>query len=449
MNPPKVRCCNLDWLEVYVLEPFDVCLNADFYMAQGYTVHVREYGTRVYQEMFVICGDDNKPFLEVRRNPFSAGEASSVLQVNSCHLRLVNRACYYDNAAEILLQFIQKYGYMFKRIARLDVCLDFERFDSGDYPQFFIQRYLKGKFAKINQGRIRVYGNELSDGHNASGYARSYHGKVIVQDVMTVRLFGDDKWAGQLWNSVSWGSKSSMVSTKLYNKTLELREGTDKPYIKQAWFLAGLVDHPIDLYKVNAKGEIYYPEIWRLEFSIKSARNGWYTVEEDGNGRKLHSYPHDLSQWLTRGQCLEKFMSLVPHYFRFKHFIKGQRKDRCPDKILFDLKNLNNVYHLNKTSIASTSAKNTSFVERLVKMLVSYRETHQLSDIKSNLDNLINYLNREIMIHNMNVTDALQARVLQIVLELKLKGDKTDPNRLIDQIKAIIENQKSNNELCF
>ena len=52
---PK-RCVNLDWLEVHAREPIGQPHNADYFREYGCEVQEREYGTRVYKEMFVILG---------------------------------------------------------------------------------------------------------------------------------------------------------------------------------------------------------------------------------------------------------------------------------------------------------------------------------------------------------------------------------------------------------
>ena len=95
---PTARCVNLDWLEVHAYEPIVTSLNAIYFRSQGWIVDEREYGTRVYREMFTLRGRDNMPLLEVRRNPASQG-LNGVHQANECHIRLVNRACYFDDAA--------------------------------------------------------------------------------------------------------------------------------------------------------------------------------------------------------------------------------------------------------------------------------------------------------------------------------------------------------------
>lgn len=351
------RCCNIDWLEVYCLEPIDVILNADYYRTAGVEVVERPYGTRVYREMFIIKDNWGNPAIEVRRNPVSGESDGGILPINACHIRLTNRACYYDNAATFLQQFLDSYHYTFQRIARIDVCLDFIRFDSLDYPEKFVRRYLQGKYRKINQGRIHVH--------------------------------GDDAWHGQTYNSVAWGSKKSMVSTKLYNKSKELREVHNKPYIKQSWFECGLVHHPIDCYVKDRKGRLHYPDIWRLEFSIQSGRKGWYEIIEDGKAKHIHSYPNTLAEWATREKCLEKFFSLVPHYFRFKHYDPNTRKDRCIDKTLFHPDENLTTYHLQK--IAETQPQQP-LEERLRKLLQQYREKKVTPAIRQSIDVILRAL---------------------------------------------------------
>ncbi|WP_405366737.1 hypothetical protein, partial [Ruminobacter sp.] len=166
------RCINLDWLEVHVYEPILKPHDAYYYRSCGYVVHEREYGTRVYKEMFVIDGSDGLPLLEVRRNPASTG-LKGIHSPNESHIRLVNRACYFDNAADFLDKFLITHEYYDVRISRVDICMDFAKFDFGDDPAAFVRRYFHRKYSKINQGRIHAHGS--------------------------------DTWSGQDWNSLSWG----------------------------------------------------------------------------------------------------------------------------------------------------------------------------------------------------------------------------------------------------
>ena len=291
------RCINLDWLEVFCFENGEPH-NADYFRRAGFVVDEREYGTRIYNQMFTLMGEDGHPLLEVRRSP-----KSLMMPQQATHLRLVNRSCYFDNAADVMAEFIDRYEYTFQRISRVDICLDFVRFDDNTLPRVFMQRYMRGKFSKINQANIRAHGS--------------------------------DNWTGRVWNSVSWGSPSSMIGTKFYNKTLELYDPkTDsfgKPYIRHAWFNAGLIDN-IDRCTLNNEQQ----EIWRVEFSIQSSVKRWSVIELDGKAKDYQSLHNTLDCYDCKDKLLTMFAALQQHYFHFKRYIMEQRKDRCPDRRLFN-----------------------------------------------------------------------------------------------------------------
>lgn len=152
-------CVSVDWLEVYCLESNDrYPCNADYFRTKGYFVNERDYGTRQYAEMFTIEDEHGEPWIEIRRNPMSGQSVFSGLNPMSTHIRLVNRHCYFDDAIEKLRNFLTLHDYIFKRIFRIDICRDFEYFDSGDDPAKFCRRYLANKYAKINQCHLSAHG---------------------------------------------------------------------------------------------------------------------------------------------------------------------------------------------------------------------------------------------------------------------------------------------------
>lgn len=359
-----IRCINIDWLEIYAHEAADgTTRDADYFRENGYEVREREYGTRQYNQMFTIFDNVGEPLLEVRRDPKGASSLSgfSVLDERSCHIRLVNRTCYAPAAAQIMQNFCDKFGYLISRISRIDIALDFERFDYGDEPQKFVNRYLQGRYSKINQSNIRANGKDL--------------------------------WDGRFWNSLSWGSKTSQVSTKLYNKTLELSEHKDKPYIRQAWAAAGLVDDFVELTKRKPDGTIYKPSIWRLEFSIKSSVKKWYVIEDVHSGKKkIRSIHCTLEQFRDRTKLMEHFAGLCHHYFFFKHFEEGQRKDRCKDKKLFDFSQINTFYEVQH--IATAKAETSALISLKSKLII-YRKLHQFGSEAKAIDSVLELIKQD------------------------------------------------------
>lgn len=403
------RCVNLDWLEVYCLEsckdyPHDV----EFFMRRGVEVVARPYGTRVYAEMFTIYDDAHEPAIEVRRNPISAKRdgSPSVLNPMACHIRLVNRSCYRQDAVDFLRSFLFKYEFEFQRISRVDICLDFERFDKGDEPAAFMRRYMSGRYSKINQATIHA------------------HGK--------------DTWEQRVWNSVSWGAPKSMVSTKFYCKSLELKESRDKPYIRQAWALAHLVDDFQTLTKRKADGTIYKPDIWRVEFSIRSSVKGWVVTEDyHSHKKKLISMRNTLSCYQTKPQMLDIFASLSHRYFYFVKYQNGVRKDRCEQKILFDFTQQNDFYNIERPA---TSRQPENDLEKLRIRLESYLHHCIDPDMASAVHSLLDLIYEQRLRFSAAIPhDAHEVELLRRLIAYRLNNDVNEPVAVsLEQTKALI-----------
>lgn len=400
------RCINLDWLEVYCLEPIDQPHDPDYYRGLGMEVDVRDYGTPQYKQMFTIRGEFGYGVIEVRRDPKQAEYENAILPINATHIRLTNRACYARNAVQELQAFLERHHYTLVRIFRIDLCLDFVRFDSGDDPQSFVHRYIKRKYSKINQ---------------AEG-----HGHFT------------DRWDGRHWNSISWGKAVSAVTTKLYNKSLELMEVHDKPYIKQSWFESGLIDHPIDCYKLQADGQRRYPTIWRLEFSIKSKVKNWTTIEYHGEEKKLRSIPNRLDVYDTEDKMLTMFASLCEHYFHFKHFQYGVLKSKCPDKVLFKFDKM--PVQMRVEHPASPQREDNELL-RLRKYLMRYRLVHFDPQVTKAIDNIVERIDAEnLRRYTANPANTMELRALQLAIARRIDGDRRDIFDVLHEIEADLKN---------
>lgn len=408
---PKHRCVNIDWLEVSVLEPPSEPHDPEYFRSCGLIVSEREYGTRVWTQMFTIEGDDHLPFIEVRRLP-----KSDIIAPNVAHLRFVNRVCYFPHSAAIMHDFIIRHNYDFAHIARIDICLDFERFDYGDDPKEFMRRFMENKYSKINQANIHAHGS--------------------------------DEWSGRVWNSLSWGSPASDVGTKFYNKTLELYDPVTKaygkPYIRQAWQAAGLVDNATTMEKHRPDGSVYTPDIWRVEFSIRSSVKKWFTIHLNGKEKDIQSIRNTLDMYDDDDKLLIMFASLSQHYFRFKHLIKrynfykegktdgyAQRKDRCPDKLLFNWKAVQTTYKVEKTAIATSDKPPRDFL-LLLSQLKQYRDiTHDIA-IRNTCTILIDHLTQRMQTFDQsNPRHRIDVESLRIALRRHIDLPTIDPAILI------------------
>lgn len=411
------RCVNLDWLECYCLEDaLNYPHDARYFRERGWHVVERDYGTPMYREMFTLFDAYNEPLLEVRRAPKSDSQRGlGLFDHYSAHVRLCNRSCYLEGAARFLQSFLEEHGFAFQRISRVDVCLDFEKFDEGDLPQKFLQRYIAGKFSKINQARISAHGM--------------------------------DAWDGRAWNSVSWGAPSSMVRTRFYNKSLELAQVKDKPYIRQAWQAAGLVSDMHTLERTLPDGTSYKPEIWRVEFAVQSSTKGWFVVDDyNGDRHKLRSIRNTLDCYFSRQQLFDIFASLAHHYFHFKHvtYKNGkdgvreiERKDRCPDKVLFRKNEINSFYQL---ETVATAEPRRQPLDTLLLRLYAYRDTHYQDNVRQACNVLISFLESENRLRDFpSPLAGTELEILRRAIELHLKAKDVPVSTTLEQAKEMVQ----------
>lgn len=402
-----VRCVNIDWLEVYVLEDNQrYPCNADYFRRYGYFVTERVYGTRLYREMFTIQDEHGEDMIEVRRNPFSAESSFSGLSERSSHIRFVNRYCYFDNAVRIMAEFLIRHDYEFQRIYRIDVAYDFRAFDYGDNPERFIRRYVEKKFSKVNQTKVRV--------------------------------FGDDGWTSFDWESISWGSPTSMVSTKMYNKTKELASmGWSKPWIVQAWFESGLIESYTDL-----------PDVWRIEFSMHSSAKNWLRIEDsDAKRTATKMIPHTLELFDGRDKLWQRFQDLAHHYFRFRYIEYNQkvnsdgsrdlkRKDLCREKKLFQWDEKREFYKIDNVTRTSTPSTEN---ERLRRAVIRYKGRSLDMDVRRSCDVIIQALENQVIHRHTSHGTREEIDAIRLQIATRTDWNLEEVYRQADKILQLLE----------
>lgn len=398
-SPNKVKCINLDWLSVYCLEPKGCVMNAAYYKKLGWSVEEREYGTPQYREKFTLM-NGRHPFLEIERNPYSLKQNGGIFEPESCHIRLANRTLYQPNPVQQLTNFIIKYGYEYKGISRVDVCCDLTIFDNGMKPQDLANKYIKDKIWKVHQSHIAPNTDDGDDTWRIPIHLGA-HGKETK--------------TGRTWNSLKWGSPKSALSTKLYNKTLELETNTGKFYIKDTWVKAGLCDLQKVRYEyrnpktkeieIRSKQISVVPgtainqeipieeakkiDVWRVEFSINSEGRKWIDLGDN------HIVDLSLNAFDNLDSLAATFFTCSEWLFCFiyaKWITKGatrwkERTNRCKKLQLFNTKFLHSHYKPQRqTEMEDPSRTEKIMMYRLIQkskdknLSEAYREAcHQVA----------------------------------------------------------------------
>lgn len=389
------KLISIDWLEVFCKEPLASSLNASYYKALGWNVTERAYGTPQYREMFYLNDEHGKPFLEIRRNPYSIKSEGGIFDPNDCHIRLANRTCYNSKCIDMLRHFLSSNNYNYKGISRIDICADQTEFDNGMNPQKLCNEFMKEKIWKVHQSAISAHNDNADD---TQRYLEELMQLSKDDDKVSLGAHGNGRNVGRMWNSLKWGSPRSAISTKIYDKTLELAtESHEKLYIKDAWVNQGLCDLQKVGYDVKDKeghvthkskmvcvkagtsipaeipiSEAQQIKVWRVEFSMKSEGRTWIDISKD---KKIEL---NLSNFDRANKLGYVFYMMASWNFQFVWSAyttegRAKRKDRCKAITLYNTAWLGDSQDFRPTQ--PTREENPTRTEKIIanKLLKEYK----------------------------------------------------------------------------
>lgn len=346
--------CNLDWLQMFCLAPYDFDpLTADTtdigaaLVKDRYLWRCRESGTKVYKEVwdvFEVAEDGKRSLLcEVSLHPHK-----STVRPNACAVRAANRVLYEPEPVARLCEFMNAYGIKFSSLTRVDLCYDFHEFYGGYKVENFMRDYLLlGRLVKYGAGTkvLPVMKQTYSLTADRSGNltakeddeVKEVHGLTdlngapikskyeqererldeynkpgcllkVTPDKDPLRKMGkpNDRNPMKI-QAITWGSKSSGHQVQLYNKTDELIQVKYKHHIAESWQRAGL-----DLTR----------DIWRLEIRVTSESMYMETLQ---NG-----FRHTLtaSDFAIEEQIETLFNDYANKYFRFYSLSLADRRTK-------------------------------------------------------------------------------------------------------------------------
>lgn len=212
---------------------------------------------------------------------------------HGCAVKIANPVLYTSTWYDILNDLTAALNWNIHNITRLDIAGDFNYFWHGLDPRTFIRNYL----CKGRTGYIRLSSNKFS----CNGERDLYRANI---------------------DTLRFGSRKSGVSVYLYNKSKELKDKKDKPWIRKVWKSAGL----------------HEDRVWRLEFSISNQG----TNMKDLTTGLIHTMFHDDLN--VENGIKNYFYAFVNTHFHFKKIEvaekgdKQKKKERMEDVVLFNPK---------------------------------------------------------------------------------------------------------------
>ena len=204
-----VRCISIDWLTMYC--------NSDMIADNPYfDWQLQKGGSAQFKKLFKVYDVElNELYCMVQTEPYSA-----IIPENTVMVQVSNRFLYRADWNTRFNNFCLLHNITPKAISRIDLCVDFNHFDNNLQPENFIRGFIENKYLKVGQTKYTLQGQQ-----------------GLIQHYSYLRF----------------GKRENEVSIYLYNKSKELREVQDKPYIRERWEAAGL----------NMEADV-----WRLEVSM-------------------------------------------------------------------------------------------------------------------------------------------------------------------------------------
>lgn len=302
-------CINVDWLQVFCLDENPESLTVHN-IKQDYEFILQPHSSRHFKEIWRVVNSDGDDYAVIQRRPFS-----SIITKEGAIVQLCNRELYKPHMSATFSMFLRLHGFKYKSISRIDLCFDSNVLAGGLLHANLIKGLMSEAYLKNNQAKVKWHFDAMAN----------------VGRPMEC-------------NSASFGSKSSPVSTKIYNKTLELSEVKNKPYIVECWGFNGL-----DTSK----------DVWRIEISIKSEAT---TALHTSSGEILRLSPSMVE---FQDDIEDIFFSYAKRYFAFKVNDGKKNKTRMADLPIFPTERSRTIRPLRITNERDATRSDRVFLKKL------------------------------------------------------------------------------------
>jgi hypothetical protein len=296
---------NVDWLQLYCTRPDDeVCFKTNYYEIKTLPIKTRHFN--IWEEIYY----QGRRIATINRVP-----CSPVLPKNMILVKFDNSYLYSGDIALNAKIFLEQMKLTLKSITRIDVCIDFQEFHNHRKPENLIKYFLSGQLLKKGKSQFQVNGKQevKIPIKEKSNYIRESKNNIYIK-LDEVQALGKNHHQVNL-QYLKFGGQNSNIKYYLYNKTQEMQQKTDKPWIRQV--------HKIAEFEESE-------DVWRIEFSITNS-NANLTDCETGEIIHLKNL-----ECLKRQNIVALFWSLFSKYFVFLKVGSDSNKSRMKQIKLLD-----------------------------------------------------------------------------------------------------------------
>jgi hypothetical protein len=331
-------CVSCDWFQAFC----NLTNETTFANTKNYVFKDAEHGTQIFKhviKVYKLVNDVQFDYCVIACVPCNP----KFLHPATAIIKLANVQLYSAGWAREFMKFLDETKIAYKGITRLDIAYDCNAYECGAVGSTLISNFLNRVWVKTGSTTYSINGKmHYSTARKIDSYKITPSIEIInaqvrayvrdcnanqrtytIQDLEDVKHraykeLSKDNILSNSYNAIRFGSNSSEVEVEVYNKTAELRECTDKPYIRAAWTAAGISDTV---------------DVWRTEIRIT------------GHGKDILNastgelYALEVSD-LCEQQGLEDIFSMyASKYFKWFRFDGQQRKDRMHEIKLFAITN--------------------------------------------------------------------------------------------------------------
>lgn len=278
-------CISVDWFEVCC---YGNAIEEGIVVANGqrYRIVDEQKHTRVFKKLYKVIHRGLEYFY-IQQEPIS-----SALKRGLTLVKVANRVLYSEKYISLLLDLLKALHLQYKGVSRLDIAYDCNYFHGGRSPKRFIHDYI----CKPLEQKGGIY---------------------LANVKKHVTFFEKSISSNTRYSYIKFGMGTGGRSAYIYDKSVELREVKDKPWIRKMWADNGLIDND----------NIH---VWRSEISIKAQGKQLLNLD---TGELFALHPSFLDTY-------EKICKLF-HFYAAKAFDfrinQGQKNRRnFPPLRLFD-----------------------------------------------------------------------------------------------------------------
>lgn len=365
---------NCDWLQLHVKAGTDFLERE-----QAYYSFQRKGQSKIFKNIYDVIQTTTKVVV----GQYCTDANECVMRPGYGVLKIENNQLYCCDDLQTFTQILlDRLGFKFISITRLDIAMDFQKFFLNRNPQTLIREYAAHKVAHV--GGSRKVNSIMFKQHNR---------------------FHD-------FQSMYLGSRKADVTVRMYNKSEELKNNF-KPWI----------DFQHKQIFANTPGDI-----WRIEFSIYSLSKA---LLQKANGETINYNSLDILQLKN---LYGIYQGLFDKYFKFRVCGKAKRIARMKPLQLWNFDATFLRMDLKKISplIKASSRKERSFLLHLNKMYNEARDRN----LKVKLRQCIKYCMHIFKCNTCEKGDLAEKICIKKIR--KFVADKQFDERMQDTSKELI-----------